>query len=212
MRTNFQALCLLLVILCLPMVVRAQLKIGIRGGISTYSEDVNPLDIFVPGGGQQFELDLKNAPLGIHAGLVFNIKMGKFYLQPEVLFNSNTVEYELDGFMLSQAVFEEKYQYLDIPLMLGYRLGPLRLNGGPVGHVFIDSVTDLVDFGNYDRTFENLTLGWQAGLGLDVWKIGLDVRYEGNFTANGGTFRFFGEEYEFDNTLSRWLFALTWMF
>lgn len=203
----------LLAIFCLT-VAEAQLKIGIRVGASTTDIEASDLNI-IQNGTEQLSLALKEARYGIHGGLVIQGKIGNFIIQPEVLFNSNRVDYEVADPQDPNAptqVLQEKYQYLDIPVLLGVKFGPLRLNAGPVGHVYINSSSELTDVEGYDRKFDEFTFGWQGGLGLDFWKLMIDLRYEGNFSKFGDHIRFFGDEYKFDDSASRFLFSVGFTF
>jgi hypothetical protein len=190
----------------------AQIQFGFKGGLSTTDVNVDELEVLQMGGGDRLRLALEEARYGVHAGVMLRIPLGKtLLLQPEVVFNSNTVEFMVDD--LSQQgsagmLLEEKYQYLDIPFLLGAKLGPLRLMAGPEGRVFIDSASDLFEFENYDQTFEDLTVSFLAGAGLDLWNLTLDVRYEGNFDNFGDHINFAGQQYEFNQSESRWIFSV----
>jgi len=183
----------------------AQFKWGIRGGMSTMDIEPEQLLITNPDDAQSFGLAVTDAEYGVHFGLFTQIQAGKFFIQPEVLFNSNKVNFTLDSEdpLTADAVLSESYQNLDLPIMVGLKMGPLRLQGGPVGHVFISSSSDLVDIQGYDQTFEDLTWGYQAGIGLDIWKIILDFKYEGNLTRFGDHMNFFGQQMNFNDRPGR---------
>lgn len=204
---------LFLAIFCLTT-VEAQFKIGLRVGASTTDIDPNNLNI-IENGTSQLSLALKEARYGIHGGLVLQAKFGKFLIQPEFLFNSSRVDYELTDPQnpdLPAQIKEEKYQHLDIPLLFGAKFGALRLHAGPVGHVYINSSSELTDVEGYEQKFDEFTFGWQGGLGLDLWKLMLDLRYEGNFSKFGDHITFFGDDYKFDQSAARFLFSVGFMF
>ena len=185
-----------------------QIKFGIKGGLSTTDIEPSQLLIMNSSDAQEFGLAVKNANYGAHLGLFTQIKIRKFFIQPEVLFNSNSVDYEIEDFEGSEIVTtikQEKYQYLDIPLMMGLKFGPLRLQGGPVGHVFLNNSSELFDIEGYDDKFEKMTFGYQAGIGLDLWKLMLDFRYEGNFNKFGDHITFGGTQFNFDKTPARFV-------
>lgn len=197
------------------MQVQAQLRIGIRAGVSTTDLHPSELQIFDTGGAQRLNLALKDARYGVFAGVVIRAQIHKFILQPEVIFNSNRVDYavqDLQDSSLTSLIKSEKYQYLDIPVLLGVKFGPLRLQAGPVGHVYINSSSELTDIEGYDEKFDQFTFGWQGGLGLDIWKFMIDVRYEGNFNKFGDHIEFFGHQYAFDQKPARFLFSLGFLF
>ena len=194
--------------------MNAQVQLGFRLGASTPDLKAEDFRIFDNNGLESLNLALTEAEYGVHAGLVLRIYMGKFFLQPELMLNSNRANYRLDDVNQPDSVrlFQEKYQYLDIPFLLGYKAGPLRIQGGPVGHVYLSSASGLDDFESAKEDFKNLTLGYQVGLGLDLWKFTIDMRYEGNFNKAGEHFNFFGESYAFSQSPSRLMLSVGFMF
>lgn len=197
-------------LLCtLPFIAGAQFKIGLRGGLSTPDLDMETVNT------SGIELAIDEAKYGFHIGFFVRGHLGeKLYVQPEFLFNSNSVDFTLEGFGtgLANRIFTEKYQNLDIPFMLGYKLGPLRLEAGPVGHVHLRSKTELDELDGYEQRFKDFELGYQAGGGFDIWKFLIDVRYEGNFNNFGDHMRIAGQEVKFSKNLSRIVFTLGYAF
>lgn len=187
----------------------AQVKLGIKGGLCTYDLGVNEA-IRVVYNSDQFALNVQDARYGYHAGVVVQAKIGSFVIQPEILFNSNSVDYSFQEVSASTPsnVFSEKYQNLDIPLLVGLKAGPLRLMAGPVGHYFLSSSSELLEFEDYAQKFDDITFGWQAGIGLDLLNLMLDIRYEGNFYTFGDHIVFGGQSYAFDNSPARLLASL----
>ncbi|KAA3635674.1 MAG: PorT family protein [Bacteroidetes bacterium] len=207
-----------LVFLIMGLSANAQFfKIGIKAGASTTNLNPPELNILDINGVQNLKLALKNAQYGIHGGVVFRFKFGKsFMITPEVLLNSNKVDYsivDINNSMVTDSILSEKYQYIDIPFMFGYKSGPIRLHAGPVAHFYLNSTSELLDnIDGYEQNFEDITLGWQAGLGLDLWKFTVDFRYEGNFSKFGDHIVFFGNEYAFDQSPSRFLLSVGFVF
>jgi len=184
----------------------AQVKFGVRGGLS--STDLKPSSFVVTNqaSAEAFTLSTKEANYGYHLGVFLQAGGEKFFIQPEILFNSSSVDYSLQGNGIGDLmsnVFNETYQNIDIPIMLGFKVGPLRLQGGPVGHVHIDSSSELTDFQGYEEKFKTFTYGYQTGIGLDFWKFVIDLKYEGNFSDFGDHFTFFGNDYNFDQRPGR---------
>ena len=202
----------ILFILCLAigLALQAQVKLGVRLGVATTSlneEDLSSLN--------ELDVALKDASYGVNGGLVLQINLGNFMIQPEVLFNSSQVDYNVSdvGNGIVDSLFKEKFQNLDIPILLGYKLGGfLRLHAGPVGHVLINNTSELTDLQGFKEKFNNFTWGWQAGFGIDIGKLMIDMRYEGNFNKYGDHFEFFGTEYEFDQSPARFLVSLGYLF
>jgi len=128
----------------------AQIKLGIKGGISTYDLGLNDV-LAITNNSDQFELSISDAKYGYHIGLVVQVRLGGFVLQPEIMFNSNSVDFTFEDVTnpMPGRVFTEKYQNLDIPVMLGLKAGPIRIITGPVGHYFLKSTSDLLDYESY---------------------------------------------------------------
>lgn len=204
---------MLLVALCLMTATTAfsQLRFGLKVGGST--TDVKAKDFVVKNGVNNIGIALKDAKYGIHGGLVIRGQIGNFLIQPEILFNSNSVDYDVTNLSnFTSQIKEEKFQYLDIPVLIGFKFGPLRLMGGPEGHIFINNSSELTDFQGYDDKFKTMTLSWLGGVGLDIWSLMLDVRYEGNFDKFGDHIRFGNQSFNFDARPSRWTFSAGFLF
>ncbi len=206
---------LLAFLVCGLASAQAQFNWGVRLGVSTTDLNPNDIKILDENGLDRFNLALKEARYGVHGGLVFTFQKNNLLIQPEILLNSNKVDYTISDAQNPGAVdsiASEKYQYLDVPVLLGLKLGPLRLHGGPVGHIYINSTSELEGLDGYIDRFEPFTLGYQVGAGLTIWKLMIDVRYEGNFTKFGDHFEFFGNQYQFDESPARFLFSVGFLF
>ncbi len=193
----------------------AQFRIGIRGGLHNLNIEEEGIAVFDDFGDKVLDIALQDVKNGVVGGLVFQIQLGSFLIQPEVLFSNNKVVYEIDNFSdptLNNELLEEEFQYFDIPILLGYKLGPLRLNAGPEAHVFVNNASDLVRLDFYRENFDDFTFGWLAGAGVDFWKFMLDVRYEGNFSAFGDHIQLGDATVNFNDDPSRWTFSLGFLF
>ena len=151
-------------------------SIGAKGGYSTTLEQNNSFkNIF------NVKSNLQN---GFHLGIY--ARMGRtWYAQPEVLFNyynyKNSLNYEN-----SKIHDNKKYQIntIDVPILLGTHLintnlFKMRAMVGPKFSFNIGStVTDTFnDMETLTETLRNTRLGLDCGIGFDIWRITLDVRY-----------------------------------
>lgn len=188
----------------------AQFNIGILGGLSSYNLPGNI--IHVNNGTDSLDLSVDKARYGYHFGIFLRGQVHKFYIQPEFIFNSNRVDYKLNDFSLDtnsiSGIRNERYQYLDVPIMLGLKFNFFRINAGPVGHIFINSRSELTDINGYDQKFKQMTLGWQGGIGFDISWLTLDLRYEGNFNKFGDHIHIGNNSFAFANTPSRFIASL----
>ncbi|MEA5258923.1 porin family protein [Arcicella aquatica] len=168
---------LLLVLFCLTKTssVFAQFTFGIKGGVN-FSQLKTDFKNQSAGANLQQSLDTKTGYVG---GVYFRI--GKtIFLQPELIFSAKGGSLNLN----SQKVNVD-YTSLDVPLLIGYKLGPLRLNAGPVASFKVsNSISDdLKNYGsNIGDSFKNASYGYQAGAGLDIGSLSVDLRYEGSLS------------------------------
>lgn len=199
---------LFLAIICLAFATTAQAQffsLGLKGGLNT---QVNHPDDFTVGSGDtSFNFGLDGRKFGTQFGMY--MRFGKrIFIQPEVLFNSNRSDFRIGESSAGEVIKNEKYQYLDFPLLLGAKLGPVRFQAGPVGHYFLNSRSELVDFKGYEARFKQMTWGWQGGLNVGFKRISLDFRYEGNFSKQGDHITFFGNQYQFSDAPARFIVGL----
>ncbi len=137
----------------------------------------------------------EEASWGFHGGVFFRISALGILVQPEVLFSmaENNILVEDAGV---ESVKSQKFNKLDIPVMLGIKLGPARLMAGPAASIMLsseDSVSDVEDLA------KRATFGYQAGVGVDIInKITLDVRYEGGLNTFGNEIDIQGQTLELD--------------
>jgi hypothetical protein len=142
---------------------------------------------------------------GYYAGLWARIGAAGIHLQPELyLSGKNTT--------LKAASGEENkvnFTSLDVPVLVGTKIGAagvgIRLNTGPVVSFVL---SDDQSFGNaasniFNGDFKGQNFAWQFGAGLDVGKLGLDLRYEAGLSKIGK------DGYE-DTKLSLFTFGLAY--
>ena len=179
-------------------------RVGLRLGVAT--SDISTDEVEFRSGGQEFGLSLTDARYALQGGLFVQAKVGKLVIQPEVLFVSTRNDYllrDLSAASVIETIRKESYQNLDLPLMVGYKWGPLRLQAGPVGHLFISETSDFAGTADYASDFERWTMGYQAGVGLDLWNVLIDFKYQGGLSDVGSHLTFGGERIAFDTRSSQ---------
>ena len=72
--------------------------------------------------------------------------------------------------------------------------------------------SELDQIEGYVQDFKDITYGWQGGLGLDIWKIFIEVNYEGNFSRFGDHINLFGKDFAFDERPARFVGTLGFFF
>ncbi len=160
-------------------------QIGLKGGISSSKAQVD----------EAFSIDNStiqynsgNAKLGWHIGLYTRIKISKLYIQPELLFSSTGGEIEVteEGFSTPE-VAEIDLNKLDIPVMVGFFLTKsFRIFAGPTfSYLISDEIKGTALISDIKMNYNNATIGYQAGLGFDISRITIDLKYEGNLSKLG---------------------------
>lgn len=203
-------------VLLMVLPLFSQVKFGIKAGASTTNLRMEDLMTLTSGTTQYTVEALKGANYGFHAGAFLRLGMMGVYFQPELLFTSRTDEYtvtDLDNPAVS-IIEKQKFNQLDLPLMLGAKIGPVRLNAGPSARLLLNSPKDLIDHPDFKSMYNNLTFGYQAGLGFDIAKkLTVDLRYEGSLQKyqtqiENAT----GEKFKLDDRPNAFLLSVGFMF
>ncbi len=160
----------------------AQLDFGLKAGVSSTSITMDEIKT-VSSGAQQYTIEkLEGMNYGFHAGLFVRLKVLMLFVQPELLFSTRTNEYKVTNVLSSEVdEVKQKFSKIDVPVMVGIKLGPARINAGPVGSFLINTPDQLVDDPDLEAIYGKMTFGYQAGVGVDILnKLTVDLRYEGS--------------------------------
>lgn len=168
----------LLLLLTAGISAKAQFSLGIKGGVNFSKINTDNVK--------------ESTVAGYQAGLFGRIGDAT-YLQPEVYLGSQGGKFDFNYNSASNAAVTSgkvTFTTLNVPLLIGRRFGARNLNfrimAGPVysyvlskNQNFSDDINGAYqDFGHYN----NSTLGFQAGGGVDVGALTVDLRYEGGLT------------------------------
>ena len=201
---------LLLFAISLFATANAQIKFGVKGGVNSSTIKMDDI-ITVTQGVEEYSLEgIKTASVGFHAGLMTRVTFFGVFIQPELYFSSTGGEVEVTD-IITQNVSIKKMEFkkLDIPVLVGFKFGPARINAGPVASIIIDSKADLIETSGYEEKLKGASFGYQAGVGLDIFNtISLDVRYEGNLSKLGDGINIGGDNFEFDSRNPQFIFSL----
>ncbi len=195
---------LIVILICLFTCNLINGQIGIKAGLHTFDLDT-PTDIIFP---SESSISFSEAKLGFQGGIYGKIKLGGVFLEPRLMLNSTKVEYRLDGEngTFGDQLLSERFTNLDIPLLLGVEVLFLDLTLGPVAHIHLNSISDLVDFSEYDSQFSRAEYGWRAGVGTSIGNMSIGVEYEGNFSDFGDHITIANQEFSFGTQPSRLIF------
>ena len=140
--------------------------------------------------------------VGFHIGAFSRVSVLGLYVQPEVLFTQAGGQIEIQDELNDNfnQVQDLTYNKLDIPVLFGFRVGSVfRVNAGPAFSLILgqDARTEGTSEEVRNR-YEDSTVGYQVGGGLDIGKLVLDVRYEGNLSRLGDTVQLGGRTFDTD--------------
>ena len=196
----------------------SQIKFGLKAGVSTTSLSM-PTIKTISSGTTSFTVDaLTAAKYGFHGGAFVRLTLFGVYIQPELLFSTRSNEYTVINTTNQSApvsfVVKQTFNKLDIPVMLGLKLGPIRLNAGPAASLLINSPKDLISDPDYKSRYSRMTIGYQAGLGFDLLSIlTFDLRYEGSLKKYQNQIQNkVGTKYNLDDRPNAFLFSVGLMF
>jgi hypothetical protein len=184
-------------------------KYGIKAGVGFSSlkiEDISGID----DGQDVYDLVTGDGVMGYHIGVQTQIKVAMLVIKPEVYFNAGggTVEQVVSGG--ATEVLNVNFSRVDVPLLVGVKFGPARVNLGPVGSYVINETNEITNLvPDYTVFSTSMTWGFQAGLGVDLAKkISVDARYEGSLSKLGDSLPLGGQTYTLDARPSQWVISL----
>lgn len=185
---------------------RAQFfSIGPKAGISSSTVQVD--EMFDYAGGT-IKYNGGEAKVGFHVGLYTRLKIPLIglYVQPEALYVSSGGKVNVDN-NGSVSVTDVHFSKFDVPVMLGIRLVKvLRIYVGPNFSFLINADTDE----DLNLSFKSTVIAYQAGLGLDLGRFGIDVKYEGNASALGEEIKIGNLAFSTDMRNPQFILSLAW--
>jgi len=192
------------------------LRFGFKAGVSSTNVKFDDIkNIESSDGLKEYAIKQGDSKMGFHAGLYGRIQLLGLFVQPELLFTHSQGEVVLADVTASQMYTEtQKFNKIDIPVIVGWKFGPARIGVGPVASFMLsesDGLKDKLSSISTEATennFRKATFGYQIGVGLDILKkITLDVRYEGNLSKLGNGITLGGKDYKFDQRNPQFIFS-----
>jgi len=114
--------------------------------------------------------------IGYHVG-VFGKIGNALYFRPELVYTATKSEYDSNDFQIKK---------IDAPLLVGLKvLGPFSVFAGPSLQYILDTEFDGI---NIDDVEDDFTVGLNFGIGFNLNKVGIDLRYERGFNNNEADF------------------------
>lgn len=124
-----------------------------------------------------------------------------FFIQPEFLFTTASASYLVEDLRNGGSeIFNEQYYHVELPVMAGIKMGPIRLQGGPVYRLNLGNSSDFFTADGFSRSFTNSTVGVQTGIGVDIGKkLVFDLKYELPLAAASDDITIFGQTHSLSN-------------
>ncbi len=226
---------LLLALCCMSQAAFPQVRFGLRAGIISPDLNINDQLQFQNGKNQPalFATSIEERQLGFQAGLMVQIELPEVPIMiiPELLFTSVRNEVNVSASVLSSSqatvsrLATEQFSRVDLPVLAALKLGPLRVQAGPVASFVLSENGDVFDaFDELSseisaaaslegQEVSNITVGYQAGLGINILnKLALDVLYEGSLSKISDGITIGGVSGTFDQRVEQFVFKAGLLF
>lgn len=186
----------------LHQTTNSQVHFGIKGGINYNSNSIQDVSIDV--------FDGAKSSAGYHAGiwLRFKIPVIGLYLRPELVYTNleNTLEYD-NGLVQKNTTFS--FQKIDIPVLLGKKiLGIGNVYIGPSFQYILDQDFSISDIPNVEG--DGFTVGLQFGGGIELGRLGVDIRWERGFNDTESRFLDGTTNVRFDTRINQIIVGLSY--
>ncbi len=154
---------------------QSQIQFGIKGGVNYNSKSITNVSNDILSGAK--------SKTGFHAGIWLRGKIPVIglFIQPELVYTqlSNDVVYLPKSANPTATTYE--FRKIDIPVLLGKKVFSVgRIFAGPTFQYVINGDFGLSDIKNVKA--DGFSMGMQLGAGVDLGKLGLDIRWERAFS------------------------------
>ncbi len=171
-------------------------KFGVSGGLNFSYVSHKTLEF------EDYNVEtLRDNYTGFHIGAMTHISVLGLFIQPELLYSSigNEMRVTEDG--ENPKFYSRKISRLDLPVLVGMTFGPARFGVGPVGSVMLRETSDFdkITEGKGREEFNNMTFGYQVGIGVNISNLLIDIKYEGSLSKLGDGVTIGDETKKFDS-------------
>lgn len=187
----------------------AQIDFGAKAGLNyNFGGDLSEV---ISETGENFQNVITGADekAGFHVGMWTKIHLLGLYIRPELVYTQLNNTYGSND-INNRNEADYKTKKLDLPLLIGAKVaGPLHVFGGPSFQYILDSDFGVSDIENLETN--DVSVGLQLGAGLELGKLGIDVRWEKGFN-NDADGRFLNTNFNVDNRPNQIIFGLAYRF
>lgn len=185
---------------------QAQLQFGVKAGINYNSDSFESVSDDVLNGAK--------TKTGLHTGVWLRAKLPVigFYIRPELIYTelNNTVNYDSDFSVPRNTNF--KFRKIDVPVLIGKKfLGIGNVFAGPSFQYILSSDFELNDL--KEVSTENFSLGIQLGGGVELGRLGFDIRWERGLSKTETVFvdnTINDTNFNFDKRVSQIIFGISY--
>ena len=179
----------------------AQLQFGVKAGVNYNNNGELTLSGVVNN-----TIEGADAKSGYHLGIWFRGKLPiiGIYIRPEIIYTQVKNEYLYKTIQTSY-----DFQKIDVPILLGKKIfGFANVFIGPSFQYILSS-----DFGisNIDQiSLDKFSVGMQTGFGIEIGKIGIDVRWERGLSNTEATYVDNSTKLNIDNRTNQIILGLSY--
>jgi hypothetical protein len=167
-------------------------KLGIKGGMNyNFSGDLHDIVL-----SESYTAENK---VGYHGGLILQFDFQDLFLRTEGVYTQYETDYGL------YTVSSEK---VDVPILLGTKfIGPIYLFAGPDFQYIMEE-----DFSmqNTDVAYDDFTIGLNVGIGLDLGKLDLELKWDKALSGDESHILESQEIFSYDTRPNQLVFSLTY--
>lgn len=193
---------ILLTLILIGGTAMAQATYGIKGGFNygatgeyeNYSQVIGDASTVVDG----------KDKTGYHLGAFAKLEFLGIFIQPEVVYTRLNTDY---------GEFDYNIDKIDAPILVGINvIGPLNIKAGPSFQYILSNDLENSNL-NISEVENEVSVGYQIGLGISLGNLGFDARYEGAFQENNA----FGDaamdrNFKIDSRPSQWILSASYSF
>ncbi|MDP5172202.1 MAG: PorT family protein [Bacteroidia bacterium] len=181
------------------------LKFGPRIGIASSPVNAQNIQNF-----NDFAVSFQEGSSEYQIGVFGRLQAFGLFIQPEFLFTTSSAAYLVEDLRSGgQEIFKEQYYNVEMPVMAGFKLGPIRLQGGPVYRLNLGNSSDFFTTDGFSRSFQNSNVGIQTGVGLDIGKkLVFDLKYELPLSDTGDEISILGQTHDLSSRGSHFVASM----
>ena len=181
--------------------MNAQIDIGLRAGaslasarIENFTENANIRD-FSP----------ETSELSYQAGIYARVKVLSLFVQGELYFSqiNHSAVASFQNLSLPPKNIDLSFSRIDLPLLLGLKIGPARIMGGPIFSANFNDIS-----GNLKDDLSVASVGFQVGIGAEFKSLFIDLRYEAGLGNWANSVLIDNNSYDADLKTSQFLLCL----